>query len=121
MRKWACYLIPIVSLIIFVVVMQGGLYFMCSRSVKGAVPQYINQVETDLHAQRWDVAQEDLHGLDLAWKKVIPIIQFHAEMDAIDGIKENIARLNGSIEAQDLGLSLAELDELAEHWENLKN
>jgi len=38
----------------------------------------------------------------LAWKKVIPKIQFHAEMDAIDGIKENIARLDGSIEAEDM-------------------
>jgi hypothetical protein len=121
MRKWSYYLIPIVSLIIFVLIMQGGGYSMCSRSDKGAIPQYITQIETDLYARRWDVAREDLHGLELAWKKVIPIIQFHAEMDAIDGIKEDIARLGGSIEAEDLGLSLAELNELSEHWENLKN
>lgn len=121
MKKWASYLIPVVSLIVFVLIMQGGCFFICSRSDKDAVPQYVDQVRSDLEAQRWDIAQEDLQRLDKAWKKVIPRIQFHAEMDAIDGIKENIARLHGSIAAEDLGLSLAELAELAEHWENLKN
>ncbi len=121
MKKWACYLIPIVSLIVFVLIMQGGCYFISSQSDKDAIPQYIDQTETDLKAGNWDIAHEDLQRLDLAWKKVIPRIQFHAEMDAMDGIKEDIARLNGSIDAEDLGLSLAELAELSEHWENLKN
>ena len=121
MRKWASYLIPVVSLIVFVLIMQGGCYFFTSQSDKDAIPQYINKVESDIEAGRWDIAHEDLQRLDLAWKKVVPRIQFHAEMDAMDGIKEDIARLNGSIDAEDLGLSLAELAELSEHWENLKN
>lgn len=122
MRKLVSYLIPVVSLIVFVLIMQGGCYYLISsRSDKDAIPQYIDQVETDLNTEHWDNAKEDLQRLDLAWKKVIPRIQFHAEMDAIDGIKVNIARLNGSIDAKDLGISLAELAELSEHWDNLKN
>jgi len=121
MRKVASYLIPILSLIIFVVIMQGGCYYITSWSERNIIPEYVNQVESDINAERWDNAQEDLHRLDLAWKKAIPRIQYHAERDAIDGIKENIARLSGSIEAKDRGLALAELNELAEHWDNLKN
>jgi len=121
MKKWASYLIPIISLVIFVFIMEGGCYFISSRSDKDAIPQYINQIEIDLNSERWDNAREDVNRLDLAWKKAIPRIQFHAEMDAIDGIKEDIARLNGAIDAKDLGISLAELAELAEHWENLKS
>lgn len=121
MRKLLSYLIPIVSIIVFIIVMQGGCYFMYSRSNREAVPNYISQIETDLKAGHWDNARDNLLGLDQAWKKLIPGIQLHAEMDAIDGIKENIARLNGSIAAQDLGLALSEINELSEHWENLKN
>ncbi|MDD4170987.1 MAG: DUF4363 family protein [Syntrophomonas sp.] len=121
MRKWVSYLIPIVSLILFIVVMQGGGYYLTSLSDRDIIPAYVEQVNMDLRAERWDDARENLNRLDLAWKKTIPKIQYHAEMDAIDGIKMNISRLNGSIDARDLGLSLAELNELSEHWENLTN
>ncbi|PKM78679.1 MAG: hypothetical protein CVU90_01385 [Firmicutes bacterium HGW-Firmicutes-15] len=121
MRKWISYVVPIVTLVIFILIMQGGYYYITSMSDKNTIPQYISIVENDVKADRWDNAKEDLNNLDLAWKKAIPKVQFHAEMDAIDGIKENLARLSGSIDAKDLGLSLAELRELAEHWENLKN
>jgi hypothetical protein len=101
--------------------MQGGCYYISSFTDKNIIPQHIELVKNDLKTERWDNAQEDLHHLDLAWKRAVPSLQFHAEMDAIDGIQENLARLSGSIDAQDLGLALAELSELAEHWENLKN
>ncbi len=121
MRKWTSYLGPFLVLILFVFIMEGGLYFMFPRSTKDAIPQYISQIETDLKTEQWDAALQDLQNLNLSWKKVVPIIQVHAEMDEIDDIKADIARLNGSIEAKDLGLALSELDELAEHWRNLKN
>lgn len=101
--------------------MQGGCYYLTSWPDRNIIPEYVNEIESDINEEEWDTAQEDLHRLDLAWKKAVPILQFHAEMDAIDGIKEKIARLSGSIEAEDRGLALAELKELAEHWENLKN
>lgn len=121
MRKMAFYLIPVVTLLSFVFIMQGGYYFLTSRADKNDIPYYINQVENDIKTSRWDGAREDLNRLNSAWKKAVPRVQFHAEMDAIDGIKENLARLSGSIDAEDLGLALTELRELAEHWENLKN
>lgn len=101
--------------------MQGGCYYIYSLPDKDSIPRHVSQLETDLKAGQWDNAREDLQALDMAWKKVIPSIQLHAEMDAIDGIKADIARLNGSIDAEDLGLALAEINELSEHWENLKN
>ncbi len=121
MKRFVSYLIPIVSLVLFVFIMQGGYYYITSLTDKNAIPQHIELVKNDLKAERWDNAQENLDNLNLAWKKTIPSIQIHAEMNAIDSIKENIARLSGSIEAKDLGLALAELSELSEHWDNLKN
>lgn len=121
MKKMAFYLIPIVTLLIFVFIMQGGCYYATSISDRNDIPNYINQLENDMVNAHWDQAREDLVRLDLAWKKAVPKVQYHAEMNAIDGIKEDLARLSGSIDAEDLGLGLAELRELAEHWENLKN
>ncbi|MDD3365008.1 MAG: DUF4363 family protein [Syntrophomonas sp.] len=121
MKKLASYVVPIVTLVIFVFIMQGGIYFVTSMTDKNDIPDYINQVENDIKNAHWDQAREDLDRLDSAWKKAVPKVQYHAEMDAIDGIKENLARLSGSIDAEDPGLALAELRELAEHWEHLKN
>lgn len=122
MHKWvSSYFFPLVILIIFIFIMQGGCYYIYSLPDKDLIPRHVNQLETDLKAGQWDNAREDLQQLDTAWEKVIPAIQLHAEMDAIDGIKADLARLNGSIEAKDPGLALAEINELFEHWENLKN
>jgi hypothetical protein len=121
MKKLTFYLIPVVTLLSFVFIMQGGYYFLTSRADKNDITNYINQVENDMKNAHWDQAQENLDLLNSAWKKTVPRVQYHAEMNAIDGIKENLARLSGSIDAQDLGLALTELRELAEHWENLKN
>lgn len=121
MKKMVSYLIPLVTLLIFVFIMQGGYYLVSSMTDKNDIPDYINQVENDIRNAHWDQAREDLDRLDSAWKKAVPRVQFHAEMDAIDDIKENLARLSGSLDAEDLGLALTELRELAEHWENLKN
>jgi hypothetical protein len=121
LRKWIFYSIPIFTLIIFVAIMQGGYYYITSLSNKNDIPQYIERLNNDLKYSHWDTAREDLQHLDVAWKKAVPRLQFHAEMDAIDSIKADLARLSGSIDAQDLEGALPELRELAEHWENLKN
>jgi hypothetical protein len=120
-RKLVAYVIPIVTLVIFVFIMQGGYYYISSMADKNTIPNYIERIEVDIKTARWENAREDLDSLNSTWKKAVPKVQFHAEMDAIDGIKENLARLSGSIDAEDLGLALVELRELAEHWENLKN
>ena len=44
---------------------------------------------------------QDIASIDFAWKKIIPRIQFSVERDEIYNISLNIARLRGSISAED--------------------
>lgn len=120
-RKWVSYLIPLLTIILFIVVMEGGYYYVTSLDDRNTMPDYIQQVNEDLRTDQWDDARESLDRLELEWNKNVPRIQYHAEMDAIENIEEDIARLKGAIDAQDLGLSLAEISALSEHWENLTN
>ena len=121
MNKIIAVIIPIAALLLFVGVMQGACYYLSSHQTRNAMNEYMGLVENDLQAQQWEKASSDLQGLDSIWEKSIPWLQFHAEMVAIDDIKKNMARLRGAIEAQDQPLSLVEISELEEHWENLKN
>jgi len=120
-KKIIAVIIPIAALLLFVGIMQGACYYLSSRQSRDAMTEYIGLVESDLQSQQWERASSDLQGLDSTWEKSIPRLQYHAEMGAIDDIKKNVARLRGAIEAQDQPLSLVEINELEEHWENLKN
>jgi len=121
MNKIASYLIPAVTLAVFVMIMQGGYYYISSGTDRHDFNRYVNQIENEIKSSQWDMARKDLQSLDSVWKKEIPRIQFHAEMDEIDSIKADLARLSGSIDVEDPEGALPELRELAEHWENLKN
>jgi hypothetical protein len=121
MKKTTFFLIPLLTLLSFVFIMQGGYYFLTSRADKNNIPYYISQVEKDIKNAHWDQAREDLDLLNSALEKAVPKVQYHAEMNSLEGIKKSLARLSGSIDAEDLGLALVEIRELAEHWENLKN
>ncbi|MDD4803418.1 MAG: DUF4363 family protein [Syntrophomonas sp.] len=121
MSKITSYIIPIFTLIFFVFIMQGGLFWATSQQEKKDMLQYSSQIENDIINGHWEQARGNLKHLDLSFKKAVPKLQYHAEIDAIDSIKEDLARLGGYIDAEQMGSSLAELRELNEHWDNLKN
>lgn len=121
MKKILAYIPPVIALAFFIAVMQGGYFYFTPSAVRESFPRQIKTVEKDILASDWDTAGKDLTRLEKTWEKIIPGIQLHAEMDAIDGIKINLGRLDGTIQAKDKGSSLAELGEINEHWHNLTN
>jgi hypothetical protein len=121
MKKVIEYILPIIVLALFIAVMQGSYFHFTPKQTRESFPRQIKVLEQDILASHWDTASDDLNKLEQTWERIIPGIQLHAEMDAIDGIKINLGRLSGSIKAKDRGDSLSELGELNEHWNNLTN
>ena len=122
MRKALLYAVSIIILIIFGFVMEGGIYLLfSSREDRAQLPLYIEKLEQDISGSRWEEAGQDLGKLNHSWNKTLPTIQFHAEMDVIDRTKMSLARLGGSLKAKDKGGALAEIWEIREHLNNLKN
>ncbi len=115
------YLIPISALLLFILVMQGGIYRFGPQNVKNDIFIYKKVLKQDIENSHWESAVDNLDSLEIAWGKLIPRIEFHAEKDAIDGIEMSMGRLRGFISAKDKGGSLAELEEINEHLDNLTN
>jgi len=112
-------MIPILTIVIFVMIMNGGLYMKKSRSELDNVLKHIETAKQKTKEGKWEEASLHTEKIEKAWKKVMPRIQFSVERDQINNFEVAIARLKGFLEAEDKAGSLAELSEAEEHWRDL--
>lgn len=119
MRTFLVRALPIVSLILFILVMLSGDVLKQSLSGDDNIPQAIETVMQDVHLEKWQAASQHTENLSKAWKKVVNRVQFSSERDEINAFTMNVARLRGAIQAQDKSSGLMELNEAYEHWREL--
>jgi len=119
MKKIISYVIPIVTLIAFILLMLGGNYFKKPRSASEDVIAFVEISIDHAKVEKWDMLKQDIASIDTAWKKIIPRIQFSVERDEIYNINLNIARLRGSVISEDKASTLIELNEIIENWDEL--
>jgi predicted Mrr-cat superfamily restriction endonuclease len=120
MIKLFYYLVPAIVIAFFIAIMNAGAYLKAPWREDDNVPKYFQMVEADVKTEQWSAAKDDLDKLEKAWKIVIRRVQFDVERDELNRLSANLARLEGSIEAEDKGSALAELAEAREHWEELE-
>lgn len=116
MRKFLVIAIPIVTLILFVLVMISGDFLKQSLGVNDNIPQAIERVTQDVNNENWEAADKNTDYLSSAWEKVVKRVQFSSERNEINDFLINIARLRGAIQAQDKSSGLQELSEAYAHW-----
>lgn len=119
MRKFVYYSIPIITLVLFVLVMLSGTYLKKPRSTEDNFPQHLEAVKTHISNEQWDNAASDIDKLYTAWKKVARRVQFSSERDEMNDIDINLSRLRGAIDAKDKSIALVEISEARMHWDNL--
>jgi len=119
MKKFISFTIPIVTLTVFVLLMLGGNYLKKPHNTSEDVVTLVEQSIEHAKAEKWTILRKDIASIDFAWKKIIPRIQFSVERDEIYNISLNVARLRGSISAEDKTSTLIELNEIIEDWEEL--
>ncbi|HZK53563.1 MAG TPA: DUF4363 family protein [Desulfosporosinus sp.] len=119
MRKFIVIALPIVTLVLFVLVMQSGDILKQPLVGDDNVPQAIETVIQDINHENWEAATQNTENLKRAWDKVVNRVQFSGERNVIDALTVNIARLQGAVQAQDKATGLTELSEAYEHWKNL--
>jgi hypothetical protein len=116
MKKFISFAIPIVALTVFVLLMLGGNYLKEPNNPSEDVIAFVELSIKHAKAEKWDMLNEDIESLDAAWKKISPRIQFSVERDELYNINLNLARLRGSISAEDKTSTLIELNEIIENW-----
>ncbi len=119
MRKFMVIAIPIVTLIIFILIMISADFLKRPIGRDDNVPEAIQEIMQDIDKERWKEAGRGTEKLEVAWKKVIKRVQFSAERDEINALSMNIARLRGAIMAKDKANALSELNEAYEHWKDI--
>ena len=119
MKKFISYAIPVVTLLLFALLMLGGNYLKKPLNPSEDVIAFVELSIGHAKAEEWTMLHQDITDIDTAWKKIIPRIQFTVERDEIYNISLNIARLRGSIASEDKPSTLIELNEIIENWDEL--
>ncbi|MDP4126969.1 MAG: DUF4363 family protein [Bacillota bacterium] len=121
MRKFLVIAIPIVTLVLFVIVMLSGEILKQPLGNDDNVLKSIETIIQDVDHENWEAAYQDTDNLKKVWNKVINRVQFSSERDEINALSMNIARVRGAIQAKDKSIVLTELNEASEHWRELGN
>lgn len=121
LRKFLVLTIPIVTLVLFVLVMFSGDFLKYPLGQDDNIPEAIATVMQDVNNENWDRARQSTDHLEKAWDKVVKRIQFSLERDEINAFSTSLARLQGALQAQDKSAMLIELNEAYEHWRDLGN
>jgi hypothetical protein len=119
MRRILITVLPIVTLALFIFVMQSGNILKRPLGEDDNIPESIDDIIIAVNNDEWDEANGRLIGLENAWSKVVKRVQFSSERDEINMLSTSIARLRGAIEAEDKAGALMELYEAYNHWTQL--
>src|SRR5665648_49028 len=118
MRKFMVIALPIVTLVLFVMVMLSSNILKQPLGNDDNIPQSIETVVQDINHENWEAANQNTENLNRVWDKVVTRVQFSAERNELDDLTMNIARLKGAIQAKDKAGGLTELSEAYEHWKS---
>lgn len=119
MRKFLVISIPIVSLILFVLIMLSSNVLKRPLGKEEGIPESIQLITQDIKSENWESATEKAENLSNIWDKVVKRIQFSSERDEINSFDTSIAHLKGAIMAKDKSASFIALNEAYEHWDGL--
>lgn len=121
MRRILIIAIPVITLVLFVLIMHSGNFLKRPMGKDDDIPGTIDGIIEAVRNDSWDEADSRLKGLENAWKKVLFRVQFGSERDEINQLTKNIARLKGAVTAKDKSGALMELNEAYMHWDELGN
>ncbi|MDD4113375.1 MAG: DUF4363 family protein [Herbinix sp.] len=121
MRRFLIIAIPIVTLLLFFIIMISGNILKKPLGKDDNIPRSIHDIIDAVDNEAWDEADGKLRGLEGAWEKVVFRAQFGSEREEIKNITTSIARLKGAIKAEDKAGALMESYEAFNHWLELGN
>lgn len=119
MRKFFVIFIPIAFLVISVLIMISGQYLKNPRGDWDDVPRHMDIITQAVKSDNWTLAEKNTSELETAWDAIVKRVQFSSERDEINALNVSLARLKSSISSRDKTLSLMELSETRQHWNDL--
>ncbi|HEY3366428.1 MAG TPA: DUF4363 family protein [Symbiobacteriaceae bacterium] len=103
MVKWAVYIVPIVA---FAVLLNAGQVLKRPMGTQDDVLGHLHAVEQSVLAEDWAGAGTGWERTQAAVDRVARRIQIDAEKGEMQDLAEELARLRGTIQAQERGPAL---------------
>lgn len=120
MKRILLISIPVISIGVFVFVMNSG--FLFEKPDNYSVPEHAGKIQQCLMAEDWGAVQSEINRMqEVIEKKIFPYIQFSVEKDEMLALDLNISRIKGCIDAKDKNLALVYVQELMNNWHHLNN
>ncbi|KGX88731.1 DUF4363 family protein [Pontibacillus marinus] len=119
MKKFLLYLIPILTLAIFIVIMNSGSILKKSYGHDDRLVETVKKIEKEVANEEWENAEEHIKYIEEAWKKVTRRIQFSVEKEFILEISGVFAQIKGGIKGKDDQAVMENIYFFYELWDNL--
>lgn len=119
MRRFLTISIPIVTILLFIFIMQSVRFLKKPIGKDDDFNQIIIDLREEVDNENWDEVNKGIDDLNMAWMTLVSRIQFSVERDEINNMSNSIARLKGSAKANDKSNSMIELYETYNIWTNL--
>ena len=119
MRKFLTIFIPIIFLAICIMAMLSGPLLKNPWTEDENIISFIDNIERFSEENQWEQSEKEVEKVEKAWESILKRVQYTSEVDEIDDIYNNIARMKGGIRAKDLGITLGATEEIKTNWENL--
>ena len=118
MRRILIIAIPVITLVLFVLIMHSGNFLKRPMGKDDDIPGTIDGIIEAVRNDSWDEADSRLQGLESAWKKVLFRVQFGSERMKSTNLQK-YCKIKGSCDSQRQIRCLMELNEAYMHWDEL--
>lgn len=115
-KKIIYYSIPVLTLILFIIIMTSGILLKNSMKSSQEINEYLSKIKTNIVDEEWDQAHKNFVKLKNMWDIVKKWIQFSVERDEFIRFDLALARLEGTIMARDKVSALIAINETTEIW-----
>ncbi|WP_053220296.1 DUF4363 family protein [Virgibacillus senegalensis] len=119
MKKFLLYFIPLLTLAVFIAVMNSGAFLKQPIGKDDRLYESIQNLEADIKDKNWKKAKSEAIYMEKAWDKVVRRIQYSVEKEHILEIDGTISRIRGGVEAKDDQSVMEEIYYYYGQWEQL--
>jgi len=119
LKKFLLYLIPLLTLALFIFIMNSGSLLKKPLGNDDRLYEAVQRIESDVKEKNWDKASKNINYAENAWKKIVRRIQFSVEKEYIIQISGTLSRIKGGIEVKDDKAIMEEIYYFYELWDKL--
>ncbi|MGM0369571.1 MAG: DUF4363 family protein [Bacillota bacterium] len=121
MNKFIAKLIPISLLILFILIMNSGLFLSKHLASAQQLSNQLNNLEKNIINDNWSLAQQQLAKSQKLWNSTSFWIHFSSTLNKLEQTNINLVQLKVALKTEDKKLALSILAELQQRWHYLIN